>query len=201
MWFFCARISFILNGRTKQFGWLQAPPQPIEVVVWKGRMVHPALFVFLIGERRSEHPKTQVPKKRNLGHPAEIRKLYSESSVFLSRKRVASIFIRKLLRAQRLSPSGRFLRRRSPVLAMIPGLTIFLSHKHGLSSTLTASKSQRQTSNRKDIECLSRTRKNHGAKPSVVFFPGTIIGRYHFHSIDARGEIAQTVHKNRIAGR
>jgi hypothetical protein len=54
------------------------------------------------------------------------------------------------------------------VLAKIPGLTIFPHHKRGVSSTLTTSKRQRRSLNREDIECSSRTRKNHGGKPLVV---------------------------------
>ncbi len=75
MWFFCARISFILNGRTNKFEWLQAPPQPIEAVVWKGRMVHPALFCFLI-RKEIGAPQDPGTKKRNLGHPARAPGLF-----------------------------------------------------------------------------------------------------------------------------
>jgi hypothetical protein len=49
----------------------------------------------------------------------------------------------------------------------IPGLITFLHHKRGSSVTLTASKRQRRILNRVGIECLSRTRKNPGAKPLV----------------------------------
>jgi hypothetical protein len=119
----------------------------------------------------------------------------ARSPVFLSKRKVASIFMRKLLKAQRVLHYGRSLRRRGRVLAKIPGLTIFLSRKRGLSSTLTASKSQRRLLNRKDIECSSRTRRTVGPNRQSFSFPGAITGRYHFHSMDARGEIAQTVSK------
>ena len=51
-------------------------------------------------------------------------------------------------------PCGLFPKRRIPVLVMIHGLQTFLSHKHGWSSTLITWKTQRQISNRGDIEFL-----------------------------------------------
>src|SRR5258706_4840870 len=99
---------------------------------------------------------------------AKVASCTEKCWVSRSKKKVTAIFIPKCCKAQRLLPCGRFLRRRSLVLAKIPGLTIFLLRKRGLSLTLTASTKQRRSLNREDIECSSRTRKNHGAKSSVA---------------------------------
>src|SRR6266478_5567950 len=99
---------------------------------------------------------------------AKVASCTEKCSVSRSKKKVTAIFIPKCCKAQGLLPCGRFLRRRSLVLAKIPGLTIFLLRKRGLSLTLTASTMQRRSLNREDIECSSRTRKNHGAKSPVA---------------------------------
>ena len=99
---------------------------------------------------------------------AKSRKLYGEALGIPFKEETEAISIRKLLGAQKVLPCGRFLRLRSPVLAKIPGLTIFLPHKRGLSLTWTALTKQPRSFNPKGIECSSRTRKNHGAKSSVV---------------------------------
>src|SRR5258707_8075943 len=91
---------------------------------------------------------------------AKVASCTEKCLVSRSKKKVTAIFIPKCCKAQRLLPCGRFLRRRSLVLAKIPGLTIFLLRKRGLSLTLTASTKQRRSLNREDIECSSRTRKN-----------------------------------------
>ena len=99
---------------------------------------------------------------------AKSRRLYTANSLaFPAKRRPTAISIRKLLQEQRLLHCGRFLRRPNRVLAKIPGLTIFLPHKHGSSLTLTASTKQRRSLNYEDIECSSRTKRNHGAKLSV----------------------------------
>jgi hypothetical protein len=66
-------------------------------------------------------------------HTAESRKLYSESLGIRSKKRVASIYIQRRLKAQKVLHSGRCLRPLSHVLAKTPGPTIFPCHKPGLS--------------------------------------------------------------------
>src|SRR5262249_33343840 len=86
-------------------------------------------------------------------------------SAFPSKKRVTAIFIPRLFRAQRVLRCGRFLRRRSLVLAKILGPRTYLPPERGLSSMWTVSKRQAQPSNRVDIGCLSRTRKSPGDKP------------------------------------
>src|SRR5690349_7847948 len=95
---------------------------------------------------------------------AESRRLYRDVWAFPSKRRAASIFIRKLSKAQKRLLCGPFLKRRSLVLARITGPMTFRSHKPGLSLMLRASKKRRRNLKSEDIECWSRTRKNRGAK-------------------------------------
>src|SRR5262249_53200131 len=90
------------------------------------------------------------------------------SSAFRLKRRLTATFIPKQFRAQRVLRCGRFLMRRGLVLAKIPGLKTLLPRRHGLSSMWTVSKRQPRPSNRADIECLLRTRKNRGGKSLAV---------------------------------
>lgn len=110
-------------------------------------------------ERENANPLPSVPRVINST---------AKSSASLSKRRVAGIFIRRLCRAQRLSPCGLYRRQRTPVLVAIRGLKTFLSRKHGWSSMSTVSKRQLRISNRGDIEFLLRTGKSPGAKLSPV---------------------------------
>src|ERR1700723_620595 len=120
---------------------------------------------------------------------AKVASCTEKCSVSRSKKKVTAIFIPKCCKAQRLLPCGRFLRRRNHVLAKIPGLTIFLLRKRGLSLTLTASTKQRRSLNREDIECSSRKRKTLGAKSLVASSPRKDSWWHYFYSLDARTEI------------
>jgi len=56
------------------------------------------------------------------GGVVESRKISREALGIPSKRRMTAIFIRQLLEAQKVRLCGRFLRRRSPCLAKIPGL-------------------------------------------------------------------------------
>src|SRR5260370_8621234 len=63
---------------------------------------------------------------------AKVASCTEKCSVSRSKKNVKAIFIPKRFKAQKLLPSGRFLRRHSLVSANIHGLTAFPSQRHGL---------------------------------------------------------------------
>ncbi len=81
------------------------------------------------------------------------RKLYNQILGIGFKKRLAVIFIPRLLKGQRLSLCGRTRKQHSPALVRIPGPTHFLRHRLGLSLTLTMSKRRLRTLNRKGIVC------------------------------------------------
>src|SRR5579862_1146836 len=82
-----------------------------------------------------------------------------------SKRTPAAIFIPAFCKAQSTLLCGLLRRRRSLVSVKIPGPTISQSRRHGWSLKWKASTEPRQSLKREDIECSSRTRRNHGAKP------------------------------------
>jgi len=89
-----------------------------------GYRKHKDLFIAGFGRYRSRRGRKSQALQGGPRHPLQ--------------EETDAIFIRKLLEAQKVSPCGRFLRRRSPVLARSWPDDI-LHHKRGLSLTLTAS--------------------------------------------------------------
>lgn len=97
----------------------------------------------------------------------ESRKLYGEVLCIPFKEESDGYLHTETLQGGIVLPCGRFLRRRSPASAKTRGPMTFQYHKHGSSLKLTASKRQRRILNRVGIACLSRIRKNHGARPSA----------------------------------
>jgi len=98
----------------------------------------------------------------------ESRKLYGEVLGIPFKEESDSYLHTEMLQGAKTFALWPLSQAAHHVLAKIPGLTISLLRKGGLSLTLTASTKQRRSLNREDIECSSRTRKNHGAKSSVA---------------------------------
>src|SRR5260370_16500486 len=102
---------------------------------------------------------------------AKVASCTEKCSVSRSKKKVTAIFIPKCCKAQRLLPCGRFLRRRHHVLSKIPGLTIFLPRKRGLTLTLTPSTKHERTLIPQHHQPTQHTRTNHHRQPTIPSSP------------------------------
>ena len=98
---------------------------------------------------------------------AESRKLYSDALGIrfkVEKEESADYLHTEALQGAKTSRCGLFPRPRTHVLVATHGLTTFPCRKHGWNSMSTASRVQRPTSSRGDIEFSSGTERSPGVK-------------------------------------